>query len=128
MLINKCEQWRKTKEIDRNELRVLENTTLSLAEDLGIRSLCLFIGGKLHGFQLYQLSHDGRYFILNHLKVSHAFRFMIPYMELEIGKKAEECGVYYLNFEMDLDVPGLRTSKSELKPSGYFKKFSISFL
>lgn len=93
---------------------------------LDIRNLCLFIDGNLRGVALYHGSHDGKYFILNHLKVDYTTPFIFDYLTNQVAVKAVEQDVPYINMEMDLGIEGLRQHKLGLRPVEFLKKYTVS--
>ncbi len=107
---------------ERQALRI----SIGQAKALDIRDLCLYVNGKLEGFVLYQLTQDGNYIILNHIKVRYAIPRIFDFLTYAMARLAVESGVTYLNLEMDLGVPGLRTHKSEFRALEFFRKYTIT--
>ncbi len=110
---------------DGNE-RVAMKIAVENAEMLEMHNVCLFINNELHGFLMYQISHDKQYAIMNHLKVSYQYPRIFDFLTYKGAGEFAKRGIPFANFEMDLGIEGLRTHKLELKPTSFFKKYTIT--
>lgn len=120
--------WEKTHSADNdpgNTEHESMRKSLSHSEELGVKNLTFYIDNKLSAVLMYQVSIDGDYYILNHLKVNYTFPFIFDYVTKVIAERAAENGVPYLNMEMDLGIEGLRNHKMGLRPVDFFKKFTL---
>lgn len=106
--------------------RVAMKIAVENAEMLEMHNVCLFINNELHGFLMYQISHDKQYAIMNHLKVSYQYPRIFEFLTYEGAGEVAKQGIPFANFEMDLGIEGLRTHKLELKPTSFFKKYTIT--
>lgn len=120
------EWWAKQPKNDEtgNEMQALQ-IMLPIATQLETRNLCLYIDGEFCGFTLYHLTKDGKYAILNHIKVDYVLPRIFDYMSYISAADAAQEGAQFLNMEMDLGIPGLRMHKLEAGPADYFRKFTI---
>lgn len=130
LLLDHIRQWwgrgsnNDARGIEKSVLR----TSIRRAEELGINNICVFVRGELHGVVLFQVSHDGKYIILNHAKVSHEYPRTFDFLNYVAAKWASDRGIPYINMEMDLGIPGLRIHKTELHPDDFFRKYEIRSL
>lgn len=127
-ILNAIRHWHtkfpKANDPGRTEDKALQ-ASLSHHKALEVRNLCLFIDGRIQGVALYHLSHDGKYLILNHLKVDYNVPFIFDYLTNQVASEAVESGIPYLNMEMDLGIEGLRRHKLGLRPVNFIKKYTI---
>lgn len=93
--------------------------------DLGFSALSVWVGGVLYGYTLYNISLDGDYIVVNHIKYSNEVPHVFDYLTQQIAIKAVNLGAQWLNFEMDLGIEGLRFHKMGLRPVNFIRKFSI---
>jgi hypothetical protein len=129
LILDSVEVWAKkfpkANDPGRTEGRAIK-ACLNHHDALGIKNLCVFIDGQLHGAALFHQSRDGKYYILNHLKVDYSYPFIFDYLTNQVAVKAAADGVPYLNMEMDLGIEGLRQHKQGLRPVNFLKKYTIS--
>lgn len=122
-------EWQK-KYPKENDPEATENkaiiTALTNCDVLEMCNICLFIDGELQGVTLFHVSHDKKYYIVNHLKVNYATPFIFDYMTHLLAAHAHKHSVPYLNMEMDLGIDGLRQHKMGLRPIEFFRKYIIS--
>jgi hypothetical protein len=111
-------------DLERIEGHAME-ISIGLSEELGMKNLCLNVNGSLEGFALYQITHDRKYIILNHLKVRYKLPRIFDFLTYAVAQIAAEQGIDYINMEMDLGIPGLRQHKTELRPIGFFRKYTV---
>ena len=126
-LLRAAEKWQhKANSIDGLDLE-LEVICKSVNESrrLGMKNLCLFVDGELCGFALFHLSHNNDFMILNHMRVNYEIPRMFDYLTFQCAAWAARHQIQYMNFEMDLGIPGLRLHKSNLGPVDFLRKFRI---
>ncbi len=99
--------------------------TLNNYDMLGMKNLCVYVGGKLMAVLLYHQSANKNYYIANHLKVDYSLSNIFDYAFNQLAKVAVSNGVEFINIEMDLGLEGLRKHKKGLRPVSFFKKYSI---
>jgi hypothetical protein len=95
------------------------------AELLNVENACLFVGGKLRGFCLYQLSHDKRYAIISHVKATHSSFLGYDLMTYEFAKWFASQGVDHVNLNTDEGRLALRMFMLTLGPTNFFRKYTI---
>ena len=69
LLLDKAYEWwtsHNRNDADGNE-KVAMRIAIEQSAELQTQNLCLFIDGELHGFQLYKVSHEGTFLIMNQL-------------------------------------------------------------
>lgn len=128
LIYNSVLSWQK-KYPKANDPKATENGALESGlrhhEALGIKNLSVFVDGKLQAAVLYHQTHDGKYYILNHLKVDYEIPFIFDFTTNEIAKLATAHDIPYLNMEMDLGIEGLKNHKMGLRPVHFLKKYTI---
>ncbi len=102
------------------------NVSLRHHAALKLLNLCILIDDQLQGIALYHRSHDGKYYILNHLKADYTFPFIFDYLTNQVALRATKDDVPCLNVEMDLGIEGLRQHKMGLRPINFLKKYRIT--
>lgn len=101
--------------------------TLSVARELEIDCIGLYVDDELHGFSIHQRSYDGASLILNHMWAQREIPRTNDYLALIVAQRALELGAQTVNFEMDLGIPGLRIHKTELRPRDFYRKYRVEF-
>jgi hypothetical protein len=101
---------------------------LNNADVLDMQHLGLYVDDVLHGFLLYHQTANKNYYLLSHLKVSHAIPYVFDFMIHHIALEAIEKNVSFLNIEMDLGIENLRQHKLRLRPVDFFRKYCVSTL
>lgn len=99
--------------------------TLKNASALDIKNLGVYIENELHGIMLYHQPLSKKYFILHHAKVNYDSPYISDFLHHEVAKHAAKNNVSRLNIEMDLGIENLKKHKLTLRPTSYFKKYSI---
>lgn len=100
--------------------------TQSLKEkELGFNALAVWVNNELFGYVVYNVSLDGNYIVVNHIKYSNEVPHVFDFLTQQIAIKAVSLGAQWLNFEMDLGIEGLRFHKMGLRPVDFIRKFSI---
>jgi hypothetical protein len=100
--------------------------TLDHAATLDIQSLAIYIDKELHGIMIYHRPLGKEYYVLHHLKANYETPYISDYLHHEVAKKATANNVSKLNIEMDLGIENLRKHKMTLRPTGFFRKYTIS--
>jgi hypothetical protein len=126
LLINTLHTWKQ--DIYKNDNERLEgmviDRALTVAEDIGLQSIGLFIDKKLEGFVLYK-HLPKKHANINHVKVSYNYPNIFRYMLNILAIHLEKEGVEFLNGEQDLGIEGLRIYKSSLRPVHQLKKYNV---
>ncbi len=99
--------------------------TLGYASDLDTRNLCIYLDSELHGIILYDLSFDGKSYIIHHLKVNYSTPFIFDYATQVIAEHATKDEIPLINMEMDLGIENLRYHKMNLKPVDFYRKYTV---
>jgi hypothetical protein len=99
--------------------------TLEYAVELEAQNLCLYLDGALHGIVLYDMSFDGKSYIIHHLKVNYDTPFIFDYVTQLIAEQAVKDNIPLVNMEMDLGIENLRYHKMNLKPVGFHRKYTV---
>jgi len=110
---------------DNAEYQAIQRT-LEHASFFGIQSLGLYIDGELHAFTLNHRTEDQQYLIGHHLKTSHEIPGLFDYMMHQVARQALQDGVPFINAEMDLGIEGLRMHKMLLRPTEFFRKYTVT--
>jgi hypothetical protein len=112
------------------------NETVSLASEfvptlidrhrsLGIENLCLFIGGRLQAFMLYQKPYDKRFIILDTFKMNTVKSQLFDLAVFMFAKWFGGQGIEFANIDVDLGLPILRNAKLKLGPANFFRKYTV---
>jgi len=129
LLLNTALEWHNKfgspNDTDNYEQQALEVSVRNTA-NLGLHNVCLYLEGQLSGFVINHLSIDKKYVIGNHMKFRRDVPRIVSFLQYLSAEQANELGASFINFEMDLGIPGLRRHKQDLHPTDYFKKFSIT--
>lgn len=87
----------------------------------------VLISGELQGFAFCELIEGPtRDFLIHFFKTNKAFEGLSNYLFVEIAKFAATLNADYVNFEQDLDEPGLRYYKQHLRPDKMLEKYFYS--
>ena len=95
-------------------------------EVLGFKNVCLFVNGELESCMLYYPSNDKRYALVSHFRVNSEIPYTFEYACYAFCDWMSSQGYYFLNLTYDAGIPSLRTLKLSLKPSHFFRKYTIS--
>lgn len=98
---------------------------LEHSERLGIENACLFVGGELYGFCLYEIGPDRRYISMRHIKATHATALGFELIAYMFAKWFAEQGVLYGNVASDFGIMRLRMFMLTLGPVNFFRKYII---
>jgi len=101
------------------------HASVAEAEQLGIENVCLFVGGTLHAFLLYQSPADKRYVIFAQAKLSYELPFLFDYVAYAFAKWFAERGVTQVNLDVDFGIPMFRIIKLALGPQNFFRKYTV---
>jgi uncharacterized protein len=89
-----------------------------------IQALCIHVGGIIAGFSLFEnVSSDCA--MAHFCKANTAVKGIYEVMNWRAGKRLLEQNVQYLNFEQDLGIPNLRSSKEKYGEHTFLKKFTV---
>lgn len=95
------------------------------ARILDIENVCLFVGGELQGFCLYQYSRDGEYAMIAHIKAVHDSLLRYELIACLFSKWFIEKGVRYVNINSDVGLLRLRMFMLTLGPVNFFRKYRV---
>ncbi|MCA9350135.1 DUF2156 domain-containing protein [Candidatus Nomurabacteria bacterium] len=109
---------------ERHESRAI-NTSLQHAKHLEMSNISVYIDGKLEAIALYQILPQHSYVIGNHTKANLGFKYLFNFTVLSMAKHLHEEGYPYINYEQDLDIPGLKEQKMGLRPINFLKHYKI---
>ena len=89
-------------------------------------TLCV-VNGEIAGFSVQELLH-GRYAICHFEKADRSGKFPV-HLPTKLAVEAVRSlngRVAVVNWEQDLGIPGLRTSKTSYRPIALLKKYAIA--
>ncbi|HEX8182649.1 MAG TPA: phosphatidylglycerol lysyltransferase domain-containing protein [Candidatus Saccharimonadales bacterium] len=111
-----------------NELSAISrilNAATCLSEKLKIECLAIYIDGKMEGFCIYEVHDD--YAITHFGKANVIYNKAYEFLMVQTLRYIySEHGVDYVNNEQDLGIEGLRQSKRNQQPIGYYKKYTVA--
>lgn len=87
-------------------------------------ALGIYDGDKLVAFNTYEISTHS-HGISSFQKADRRYKGIYAFLTHEMAKSMSELGCEYINFEQDLGINGLRSSKTSWHPVNYLKKYSI---
>jgi hypothetical protein len=113
-----------------NDLRGAEAAAtarhLALAGSIPVHALGTFVGDRLVSVSLYHHPPHPGWVILNRIVRDYRYKGAFGYSFHQVIRKAYEEGRTWLNAEQDLGKPGLRRTKSLLRPRLFLKRHSVS--
>ena len=80
---------------------------------------------KLVAFNTYEVSTHG-HGVSSFQKADRKYNGIYAFLTHEMAKNMVELGCHSINFEQDLGLDGLRSSKKSWHPTGYLKKYKIA--
>jgi hypothetical protein len=98
-----------------------------LAQNDRLIALGIFVGGELAGFTVSERLHGEHGMI--HFEKADPKRFagIYQYLTQETAKTLLSAGCTSLNYQQDLGLSGLRQYKSGYKPTGFLRKFRVTW-
>lgn len=90
-----------------------------------IRTIGVYIDDKLVAFSIEEILPDNTYAISHFGKADTSYIGIYKFLENENAKDLLKRGCEYLNYEQDLGIPDLRTTKKLWRPTSYLKKYII---
>lgn len=118
-----AEKRHKTADETQNEMRVLERV-LRHSPQFRLVSLGVFLNGRLEGFTINQVVHDGYYMGLFG-KTNPDCCGLAVVLESETAKLIAPLGCKYMNYQQDLGLDGLKRHKCSWHPTAYLRKFTL---
>lgn len=100
-------------------------TLMEHGESIEIRSLSLFVDGKLQAFVFFYLSNGGANANVQNLRTSSEYPHMFDYAAYRFAEKLAKEGVMFFNVVCDFGLQPLRALKLGLQPTHYYRKFLI---
>ncbi|MBI3282863.1 DUF2156 domain-containing protein [Candidatus Curtissbacteria bacterium] len=114
----------KAREETDNELKTIAKFFRG-ADQFTLSAIGLVVNGKLSGFSIDEVVHDG-YGIIHFEKADTAYVGIFEYLKQQTAIHLGKTGCKYINYEQDLGLEGLRKAKLSYRPVGYLKKYTIS--
>lgn len=99
---------------------------LDLAGSVPIHALGTFVGDRLVSVSIYHCPPQPGWVILNHIMCDHRYKGAFGYSFHQVIRQAYDAGKTWLNAEQDLGRPGLRQTKSLLRPHHFLRRYSVS--
>ncbi len=96
------------------------------SEELGLENACIFIKGQLHSFLMYDLSQQDQYAIVGYVRFSYEIPFIFEFGVHEYAKWFLSQGVKYVNLVEDGGQHIMRTTKLNMGPINFFRKYTIT--
>lgn len=121
------ERWVQTRAKDDEETRdelLAVHRLVSEWPELAVEALGLYDAGVLIGAMVYELLPDGA--IGHYQKADTSYDGVFPLLQRCACQRLRDLGVRELNFEQDLGIEGLRTSKMRWRPVRFVKKYRVS--
>lgn len=127
-ILNVFYEW----ETSRGKNRVETNTELRAvkrlldkAQHLDLEVLGLFINNRLKAFSIYELLRDN-HGTIHFEKADASIEGIFHYIKKVVLADMAKNDIRHINYEQDLGIEGLRTSKMLLKPEGFLKKYTVA--
>lgn len=126
MLIRVSESWPKSgfNDLGSVETKVM-NFCVNNAAEVGVGNLCLFIDDKVQAFYLYHRSLDGVYILSDHGRFNYDISNIFDYVAFSFSKHFLDSGSEFVNLHADMGFAKLRVFKLALRPSNFFRKYTI---
>lgn len=88
-------------------------------------ALGIYDGDELVGFNTYEVATHG-HGISSFQKADKKYDGIYAFLTHEMAKSMHNLGCEYINFEQDLGIDGLRSSKNSWHPVNFLKKYTIT--
>lgn len=127
LLLQKVRQWHgkgavnTTFALERDAIR----SAIAQGESIGLENICLFVGGELHGFCLYQLATDPSYTLLSHARIGREIPHTFNYALHAFAEWFLSQGITFVNMHSDLGMLDMRMIKLAMGPVNFFRKYKI---
>ena len=126
-ILRLLETWIQNKKTDINENEFSAiHRVIDINEPQGLVFVGLFIKDILAGFVINEVLKD-EHAILHFEKADQSYVGIYSYLMQENSKILYNLGKRILNYEQDLNIPGLRLAKKAFRPSYYLKKHIITY-
>lgn len=127
-LLSLFDQWalvnKKSVEETQTE-KIAIKRLLNNVNNLGnVFCLAIYEKDMLIGFNTFELTNN-KYGISSFQKAIKDYTGIYAYMTQQMAKVLNERGCEYINFEQDLGIDGLRSSKLSWHPIKYLKKYTV---
>jgi hypothetical protein len=99
---------------------------LDLAGSVRVHALGTFVGDRLVSVSIYHHPPQPGWIILNHIICDYRYKGAFGYSFHQVIRQAYDAGKTWLNAEQDLGRPGLRQTKSLLRPHHFLRRYSVS--
>ncbi len=99
---------------------------LQFSDELKIKGYLVTVAGKVAGFSITEVV-DAEFAIYHFQKTLREYPHLDIYLTKISSEQLREHGCTYINWEQDLGIEGLRSSKQGYQPAYTLKKYSISF-
>lgn len=129
LLINSMHQWETVFSLTENDKLRIEGIAIDryllLAPDLEVKSMGIFINGKLQAFSIFHLPPQPHIAIGNHIKCNYQYRGIFNMAYYATVAAMFDLGIKTANEEQDLGIEGIRQHKEARNPIGYLERFTI---
>lgn len=129
LVINSMHQWETVFSLTENDKLRIEGVAidryLRLAPNLEVKSMGIFINGKLQAFSIFHLPPQPHYAIGNHIKCNYQYRGIFNMTYYATVAAMFDLGVKIANEEQDLGIAGIRQHKEARNPIGYLDRYTI---
>lgn len=120
-----CLLWVKRKSSKVKSELIVMKRLFKLTYRFNFLTLGVYIENKLIAFLASEKISDK--YALAHFSKSDISRIGVtPYLSHQVARYLNKIGCKYLNYEQDLNIPGLRKSKQMWHPKFYLRKYTIN--
>jgi hypothetical protein len=120
-------RWRSRGEVNYT-LELLDHVVpviITQGDALGMKSLGLYVDGRLQAYLLYQRPHDTRYAIVNMLQMNAGAKGLYEVLVFKFAEWFGEQGVQFVNLDADLGLSFLREMRLGLGTIEFLRKFTV---
>lgn len=119
-------KWEKTRGKVRsetsNELMALKRV---LSNDLDLNAIGIIINDEVVAFSIFEILPN-KYSIIHYEKALGNLKGVFEFLNWKVSYYLASRGCELINYEQDLDIPGLKTSKMLYRPVNFLKKYVVS--
>jgi len=128
-ILQMCEDWRVINKKDKTEIEAEFSAIKRLLKNAhhfpNLYAVGVYDKDKLVAFNTYEVATHG-HGISSFQKADRKYRGIYAFLTHEMAKSMHELGCQYINFEQDLGIEGLRSSKASWHPVNFLKKYKVS--
>lgn len=129
-IIRLCNRWRKTNKKSKaeteTEITAIKRLLSNAHHFPNLYALGIYKKNKLVAFNTFEVSTHS-HGISSFQKADKKYDGIYAFLTHEMAKNMVELGCNYINFEQDLGIEGLRSSKNSWHPVNFLKKYKITY-